>query len=139
MKNLRESPLWLGLSLLACATSPQSASDRPTTLQDLQSRVAAKPDDSQALLELGLLYEKLGDRARARQYVERARENGADENRALIALVRLSLALDDYSSAAGFAETLEGVLSRSPRDHERTLVEVRTLLGEIRRALEGQL
>lgn len=151
--------LVITVSLAACATPSQSrgsgrdgprtasagessspgADSRAARAIDLEKRVAENPDDAQTLLAAGLLHEELGDRNRAQQYLGRAWRAGAAVDKAMTALVRVSIALHDYRGALRYGAAYETELGRTCALEAGAaclrLSELRVLLGRLCRAL----
>jgi tetratricopeptide (TPR) repeat protein len=69
----------------------------------------AYPTDASPNLSAGLLYTELGEWARAKRYLERARRAAPDEPRALAALVRVNRQQGDRAAAREHLERLRAV------------------------------
>ena len=141
MKRALLTMLLLGPAARAEADPSEAIARR---MRDLEKRLADAPGDGRAWLELGLVLERVDDPMRAQQYLARAWELQADPARALPALVRISLALEDYRAAAHYGEALEATLQRTcarPRDGAEPskpchrLAETRVLLAELQEAM----
>ena len=113
-------------------------------MRDLEKRLETAPGDGRAWLELGRMLERIGDLERAQQYLARARELGAEPGLALPALVRISLALEDYRAATHWGEALDATLRPgcgqahhgAKRDEAcRRLGETRVMLAELADAM----